>query len=202
MTNKDIESARRTIDKEVDALRIMESELDLQPDRSSGYDTGRQRTRHRNRNGKIGAYRQQNRRHLASTGTPFLLCTSGRSQSRRPPERWTDDDVVLAISNGGESKELSDILIYCKRYGIPLISMTKNPDSTLGKPAISFYVCPDAGEACPLGMAPTSSTTATLVLGDIPAIALMERKGLFEKQVINNAIRGGKLGALLQKFPT
>ena len=110
----------------------------------------------------------------------------------------TNEDVVLAISNGGESKELSDILIYCKRYGIPLISMTKNPDSTLGKAGDIVLRLPDAGEACPLGLAPTSSTTATLVLGDILAIALMERKG-FSKSNYKQRHPGGKLGAILQK---
>jgi arabinose-5-phosphate isomerase len=110
----------------------------------------------------------------------------------------TDDDVILAISNGGESRELSDILIYSKRYGIPLIAMTKNPESTLGKAGDVLLKLPDYGEACPLGLAPTTSTTATLVLGDVLAVALMERKG-FNRTDYKQRHPGGKLGAILQK---
>ncbi len=197
MTNKDIESARRTIDKEVDALRIMESELDssltealdmIQAAKGRVIVTGM---------GKSGHIGNKLAATLASTGTPSFFVHPAEA-SHGDLGMLTDDDVVLAISNGGESKELSDILIYCKRYGIPLISMTKNPDSTLGKAGDIILRLPDAGEACPLGMAPTSSTTATLVLGDILAIALMERKG-FSKNNYKQRHPGGKLGALLQK---
>ncbi len=197
MTNKDIESARRTIDKEVDALRIMESELDssltealdmIQAAKGRVIVTGM---------GKSGHIGNKIAATLASTGTPSFFVPPAEA-SHGDLGMLTDDDVVLAISNGGESKELSDILIYCKRYGIPLISMTKNPDSTLGKAGDIILRLPDAGEACPLGMAPTSSTTATLVLGDILAIALMERKG-FSKNNYKQRHPGGKLGALLQK---
>lgn len=197
MTNKDIESARRTIDKEVDALRIMESELDasltealdmIQAAKGRVIVTGM---------GKSGHIGKKIAATLASTGTPSFFVHPAEA-SHGDLGMLTDDDVVLAISNGGESKELSDVLIYCKRYGIPLISMTKNPDSTLGKAGNIILRLPDAGEACPLGMAPTSSTTATLVLGDILAIALMERKG-FSKNNYKQRHPGGKLGALLQK---
>ena len=108
------------------------------------------------------------------------------------------NDVVLAISNGGESKELSDIIIYCKRYGIPLIAMTKNPDSSLGRAGDVLLKLPNYREACPLGMAPTTSTTATLMLGDVLAVCLMERKG-FSKLDYKRRHPGGKLGAMLQK---
>ena len=75
-------------------------------------------------------------------------------------------------SNSKHSKELSDILVYAKRHNIPLIAITKNPQSALGKNATLVLKLPDNGEACPLGLAPTSSTTATLVLGDVLAIDL------------------------------
>ena len=110
----------------------------------------------------------------------------------------TTDDVVVAISNSGETRELSDIILYCKRYGIPLISITKNPNSTLGKTGDILLKLPDDGEACPLGLAPTSSTTATLVLGDILAVCLLERKG-FSKTDFRQRHPGGKLGSFLQK---
>ena len=195
MSNTDIESARRTIDKEIDALRIMESELDenltkaldmMQSVKGRVIVTGM---------GKSGHIGQKIAATLASTGTPSFFVHPAEA-SHGDLGMLTNEDVVLAISNGGESKELSDILIYCKRYGIPLISMTKNPDSTLGKAGDIVLRLPDAGEACPLGLAPTSSTTATLVLGDILAIALMERKG-FSKSNYKQRHPGGKLGAIL-----
>lgn len=110
----------------------------------------------------------------------------------------TEDDIVVGISNSGETKELSDIILYCKRYGIPLIAITKNPESALGRAGNILLKLPDDGEACPLGLAPTSSTTATLVLGDILAVALLERKG-FTKTDFNRRHPGGKLGSFLMK---
>ena len=197
MSNADIESAKRTIDREVDALRLIESEMDenltraldlIQSTKGRVIVTGM---------GKSGHIGQKIAATLASTGTPSFFVHPAEA-SHGDLGMLTTDDVVLAISNGGESKELSDILIYCKRYGIPLISMTKNPDSTLGKAGDILLKLPDAPEACPLGLAPTSSTTATLVLGDIVAIALMERKG-FSKSNYKQRHPGGKLGAILQK---
>ena len=197
MSNADIESAKRTIDREVDALRLMESEMDenltraldlIQSTKGRVIVTGM---------GKSGHIGQKIAATHASTGTPSFFVHPSEA-SHGDLGMLTTDDVVLAISNGGESKELSDILIYCKRYGIPLISMTKNPDSTLGKAGDILLKLPDAPEACPLGLAPTSSTTATLVLGDLVAIALMERKG-FSKSNYKQRHPGGKLGAILQK---
>ena len=109
----------------------------------------------------------------------------------------TEDDVVIAISNSGESRELIDILNYCKRFGISIIAITKNPESSLGKAGNIVLVLPNNGEACPLGLAPTSSTTATLVLGDILTIGLIERKG-FSKEDFNARHPGGKLGSILK----
>ncbi len=197
MSNRDIESARRTIDKEIDALHIMESEFDdnltkaldmMQDIKGRVIVTGM---------GKSGHIGKKIAATLASTGTPSFFVHPAEA-SHGDLGMLTNEDMVLAISNGGESKELSDIVIYCKRYGIPLVSMTKNPDSTLGKAGDIILRLPDAQEACPLGLAPTSSTTATLVLGDILAVALMERKG-FSKSNYKQRHPGGKLGAVLQK---
>lgn len=197
MSNRDIESARRTIEKEVNALNVMENGLDdnltkaldmMQNAKGRVIVTGMGKSGHVGR--KIAAT-------LASTGTPSFFVHPAEA-SHGDLGMLTTDDVVLAISNGGESRELSDILIYCKRYGIPLIAMTKNPDSTLGKAGDIILRLPDAAEACPLGLAPTSSTTATIVLGDILAIALMERKG-FSRSNYKQRHPGGKLGAILQK---
>ena len=197
MENKDIASAKRTIDKEVEALRMMEGELDdtlskaldvMQNAKGRGILTGM---------GKSGHIGSKIAATLASTGTPSFFVHPGEA-SHGDLGMLTTDDVVVAISNSGETRELSDIILYCKRYGIPLISITKNPNSTLGKTGDILLKLPDDGEACPLGLAPTSSTTATLVLGDILAVCLLERKG-FSKTDFRQRHPGGKLGSFLQK---
>lgn len=196
-SNDDIACAKRTIDREVDTLRMMENELDaslskvldlMQNAQGRVLVTGMGKSGHIGR--KIAAT-------LASTGTPSFFVHPAEA-SHGDLGMFTEKDVVLAISNGGESRELSDILVYCKRYGIPLIAMTKNPDSSLGKAGDILLRLPDNGEACPLGLAPTSSTTATLVLGDVLAVCLMERKG-FSQIDYKKRHPGGKLGAILQK---
>lgn len=197
LENNDILSAKRTIEKEIMALRIMENELNenfskaldlMQNAKGKVIITGM---------GKSGHIGKKIAATLASTGTPSFFVHPAEA-SHGDLGMLEDKDVVLAISNGGESKELSDILLYCKRYGIPLIAITKDPNSTLGKSGDILLKLPNNGEACPLGLAPTSSTTATLVFGDILAIALLERKG-FSKIDYNQRHPGGKLGAILQK---
>jgi arabinose-5-phosphate isomerase len=195
--NKDILAAKQAIDREVEALEIMKNELDdnlskvlnlIQKTKGRVIVTGMGKSGHIGR--KIAAT-------LASTGTPSFFVHPGEA-SHGDLGMLTQNDVVLAISNGGESRELSDILMYCKRYKIPLVAMTKNPDSTLGKAGDYLLKLPNDGEACPLGLAPTSSTTATLVLGDVLAICLMERKG-FSATDYKQRHPGGKLGAILCK---
>lgn len=195
--NKDIISAKETINREIAALRSMESMLDdslssvldlMQECKGRVIITGM---------GKSGHIARKIAATLASTGTPSFFIHPGEA-SHGDLGMLTAQDIVIAISNGGESKELSDILLYCKRHNIPLIAMTKNPQSTLGKSAEMVLKLPNNGEACPLGLAPTSSTTATLVMGDILAIALMERKG-FTATDYKQRHPGGKLGAILCK---
>ncbi len=198
MTNdKDLQSARRTIDKEIEAIRMMEEELNgnlsqaldvMQSTKGRVIVTGM---------GKSGHVGSKIAATLASTGTPSFFVHPGEA-SHGDLGMVTENDVVLAISNSGETKELSDIITYCKRYGIPLIAITKNPNSTLGRMGDILLKLPDDGEACPLGLAPTSSTTATMVLGDILAICLLERKG-FSKTDFKQRHPGGKLGSFLQK---
>lgn len=147
--------------------------------------------------GKSGHIGKKIAASLASTGTPSFFVHPAEA-SHGDLGMITNDDVVIAISNSGESKELVDILNYCKRFGITLISITKNPDSSLGKAGDIILQLPNNGEACPLGLAPTSSTTATLVLGDVLTTCLIERKG-FTKTDFNERHPGGKLGSILQK---
>ena len=193
----DIASAKQTIEKEIEALHTMEGYFDenltkalnlLEQTKDRVIVTGM---------GKSGHVARKIAATLASTGTPSFFVHPAEA-SHGDLGMLTENDTVIAISNGGETRELSDILIYCKRYGIPLIAITKNPESSLGKAGDILLRLPDNEEACPLGLAPTSSTTATIVLGDILAIALMERKG-FSKTDFNRRHPGGKLGAILQK---
>ena len=146
--------------------------------------------------GKSGHIARKISASLASTGTPSFFVHPAEA-SHGDLGMITEDDVVLAISNSGESRELLDILNYCKRFGITLISITKNPESSLGKAGNVVLVLPQNGEACPLGLAPTNSTTATLVLGDILTVGLIERNG-FSKEDFNERHPGGKLGAILK----
>lgn len=193
----DMASAKRTIDKEIEALRMMENQLD--GNLSAALDI-MQNTKGRviiTGMGKSGHVGSKIAATLASTGTPSFFVHPGEA-SHGDLGMLTQNDCVVAISNSGETKELSDIIIYCKRYEIPLISITKNPDSALGQAGNVLLKLPDDGEACPLGLAPTSSTTATMVLGDILAVSLLERKG-FTKTDFKQRHPGGKLGSFLKK---
>lgn len=147
--------------------------------------------------GKSGHIGKKIAASLASTGTPSFFVHPAEA-SHGDLGMITEDDVIVAISNSGESKELIDILNYSKRFGINLIAITKNPESSLGKAGTVILQLPNNGEACPLGLAPTSSTTATLVLGDILTTCLIERKG-FTKTDFNDRHPGGKLGSILQR---
>ena len=147
--------------------------------------------------GKSGIVAQKIVASLASTGTPAFFVHPAEA-SHGDLGMISTEDMVVAISNSGESKELADILNYCKRYAIPLVGITKNPQSTLGKYVDYVLPLPNMPEADPLGLAPTSSTTATLVLGDVLTVALMNRKK-FTKQDFQVRHPGGKLGAVLQR---
>ena len=147
--------------------------------------------------GKSGHIARKIAASLASTGTPSFFVHPAEA-SHGDLGMITEDDVVIAISNSGDSRELIDILNYCKRFGIKLIAITKNKESSLGKAGDVVLELPNNGEACPLGLAPTSSTTATLVLGDILTIGMIERKG-FSKEDFNDRHPGGKLGSILKR---
>ena len=147
--------------------------------------------------GKSGHIARKIAASLASTGTPSFFVHPAEA-SHGDLGMITEDDVVIAISNRGESRELIDILNYCKRFGIKLIAITKNAESSLGKAGDVVLELPNNGEACPLGLAPTSSTTATLVLGDILTVGMIERKG-FSKEDFNDRHPGGKLGSILKR---
>ncbi|MSP26978.1 MAG: KpsF/GutQ family sugar-phosphate isomerase [Methylococcales bacterium] len=132
---------------------------------------------------------------LASTGTPAFFVHSGEA-SHGDLGMITAQDVVLALSNSGETEEVITILPIIKRLGVPLIAMTGNPVSTLAKFATAHINVSVEQEACPLGLAPTSSTTAALVMGDALAVSLLEARG-FTRDDFALSHPGGSLGKRL-----
>ncbi len=132
---------------------------------------------------------------LASTGTPAFFVHPGEA-SHGDLGMITHQDVVLALSNSGESAEILTILPVIKRMGAALISMTGNPASTLARQAEVHINISVREEACTLGLAPTSSTTAALVMGDALAVALLEARG-FTREDFALSHPGGRLGRQL-----
>ncbi len=132
---------------------------------------------------------------LASTGSPAFFVHPGEA-SHGDLGMITAGDVVLALSNSGETTEIITILPLIKRLGVPLIAMTGNPRSTLAREAEVNIDVSVAKEACPLGLAPTASTTATLAMGDALAVALLEVRG-FTEQDFARSHPGGSLGRKL-----
>ena len=191
-------SAIKTIDSEIETINALKHSIEpksltkaldfMQDSKGRIIITGMGKSGHIGR--KIAA-------SLASTGTPSFFVHPAEA-SHGDLGMITEDDVVIAISNSGESRELVDILNYCKRFGIKLIAITKNPESSLAKAGDIILELPNNGEACPLGLAPTNSTTATLVLGDILTVGMIERKG-FSKEDFNDRHPGGKLGSILKR---
>ena len=132
---------------------------------------------------------------MASTGTPAQYVHPGEA-SHGDLGMITPQDALILISNSGETRELADIIAHSRRFAIPLIAITKKPDSTLGQQADFLLTLPNAPEACAIGMAPTTSTTCTLALGDALAVALMRLRG-FERENFLAFHPGGTLGAQL-----
>jgi arabinose-5-phosphate isomerase len=133
---------------------------------------------------------------FASTGTPAFFVHPTEA-SHGDLGMVDQDGVLLAISNSGDTREMRDILAYGQRVGIPIIGITKRADSILGHRSNILLKLPDMPEACPNGLAPTTSTTATLALGDALAVAVMEARG-FSREDFGKVHPGGKLGLQLQ----
>ena len=132
---------------------------------------------------------------LASTGSPAFFVHPGEA-SHGDMGMITPDDVVLALSNSGETDELVILIPLIRRLGIPLVAMTGNPESSLAKQATVHINVAVREEACPLGLAPTSSTTAALAMGDALAIAMLQARG-FTEEDFALAHPGGALGRRL-----
>ena len=134
---------------------------------------------------------------MASTGTPSFFVHLGEA-SHGDLGMIVDGDVVLAMSNSGETAELAAIISHTSRFSIPLIGMTSKPESALAKASDVALILPDSPEACPMGLAPTTSTTLMLALGDALSVALLERKQ-FSPADFHVLHPGGKLGSRLLK---
>ena len=145
--------------------------------------------------GKNGHIARKIASTMASTGTPTQYVHPGEA-SHGDLGMITPADVVLALSNSGETSELRDLLEYTRRYVIPLIAITGRAGSTLDEMADVTLLLPATPEACPMGLAPTTSTTATLALGDALAVSLLERRG-FSPQDFQVFHPGGRLGQAL-----
>lgn len=147
--------------------------------------------------GKSGHVARKIAATMASTGTPAYFVHPGEA-SHGDLGMITEHDVVLMLSNSGENTELSDLIHYTRRYHIALISITSNPDSTLAKHSDITLLMPRVPEACPNGLAPTTSTTMMMALGDALAVALLDRMALTPDQ-FKVFHPGGKLGQKLAK---
>lgn len=147
--------------------------------------------------GKSGHIGRKIAATFASTGSPALFVHAAEA-SHGDLGMIEKRDIVIAISKSGESSELSDTIAYCRRFRIPIIAITENKDSSLGKAANFILGLPKLQEACPLNLAPTTSTTMTLALGDALAIACLQAQE-FQPAQFRELHPGGKLGQKLTR---
>jgi arabinose-5-phosphate isomerase len=145
--------------------------------------------------GKSGHVARKIAATLASTGSPALYVHPAEA-SHGDLGMLTPGDALIALSNSGDTPELGDILNHCKRFDIPFVGITSGAPSALADLADVALLLPPAEEACPMGLAPTSSTTMMLALGDALAVALLERRG-FSAEDFRNLHPGGRLGSKL-----
>ncbi len=191
-----LDSAKRTLKTEADALAYMVDHLPA--DFTAAVERvlvskGRVIVSGIGKSGHVG---RKIAATFASTGTPsyFVHCAEA---SHGDLGMITEDDICLLISNSGETSELRDLIYHAKRFAIPMIGISSNSDSTLMKAADFRLTLPKMPEACALGMAPTTSTTLTMALGDAMAVALMEERG-FMPEDFGLFHPGGKLGAQMK----
>jgi arabinose-5-phosphate isomerase len=147
--------------------------------------------------GKSGLVGRKIAATLASTGTPALFVHPAEA-SHGDLGMIVAGDAVLALSNSGETAELADLVAHSRRFALPLVAITAKAESTLARSADVALILPKAAEACPMGLAPTTSTTMQLALGDAIAVALLTRRG-FTAADFREIHPGGRLGARLRR---
>src|ERR1700730_16968040 len=172
----DLSVARRVIRAEIEGLEQLASALDTTFRGALDLGAAAPGRRIVTGIGKSGHVARKIAATLASTGTPALFVQPAEA-SHGDLGMIGFEDAILALSNSGESAELADIIAYSRRFKIPLIAITGGMDSSLADAADAVLLLPHAGEACSMGLAPTTSTTMMMALGDVLAIALLERKG-------------------------
>jgi arabinose-5-phosphate isomerase len=195
-----VASALRTLDLECEGLSLLREALSttmarpfeealqaMRPARGRVIVTGI---------GKSGHVGQKIAATFASTGRPAFFVHPTEA-SHGDLGMITRDDVILAFSWSGETVELGNIVSYSRRFAVPLMAVTSNPSSTLAEAADLVLALPQAKEACPHGLAPTTSTVMQLVLGDCLAMALLDSKG-FTARDFKTLHPGGQLGARLK----
>ncbi|OWV85746.1 D-arabinose 5-phosphate [Rhizobium sp. R635] len=197
--NSVLESAKRTIETEKRGLEALERAFDdglagpfTKAVETIGDISGRVIVTGVGKSGHIGAKIAAT---FASTGTPAFFVHAAEA-NHGDLGMIARDDVVLAISKGGESAELKSIISYTRRFSIPLIAITCSERSSLASAADIILLVPNEQEACPNGLAPTTSTLMQLALGDALAVALLEARG-FTATDFHVFHPGGKLGASL-----
>lgn len=191
----DLAVARRVIRAEIGGLESLASALDSEFVRAADLCAAAKGRIIVTGMGKSGHVAHKLAATLASTGTP--------AQFVHPAEASHGDlgmigsqDAILALSNSGETAEFADIVAYSRRFEIPLVAITAGAGSSLAEAADAVLLLPPVAEACPMGLAPTTSTTMMMALGDALAIALLERKG-FSSSDFRVLHPGGKLGRRL-----
>lgn len=191
----DLASARRTLRLEAEGLAALAGSLDgafIDALNLMAGISGRVVVTGMGKSGHVG---RKIAATLASTGTPAFFVHPGEA-SHGDLGMIGQTDAVVAISNSGETRELSDVIAYTRRFAIPLIGVTRKAGSSLAEQSDVALILPPVPEACPLGLAPTTSTTMTLALGDALAVALLERRG-FSASDFREFHPGGQLGNAL-----
>ena len=191
----DLAAARRVLATASDALKALADALDGDFARAIDLMLGAKGRIIVSGMGKSGHVARKIAATLSSTGTPAYFVHPAEA-SHGDMGAITAQDVLLLLSKGGETAELSDLVTYASRFRIPLIAVANNPESTLAKAADITLLLPDVPESCSIGMAPTTSTTMMMSLGDALAVALMERKG-FSADQYRDFHPGGSLGRAL-----
>lgn len=190
-----LDTARRALRVEADALHALADGLGdefLRAVELLGAIQGRVIVTGMGKSGHVG---RKIAATLASTGTPAFFVHPGEA-SHGDLGMITRQDAVVGLSNSGETPELGDIVAFCRRFAIPLVAMTGRAGSTLAQAADVALVLPEMPEACPIGMAPTTSTTMMLALGDALAVTLLARQG-FTVADFKTYHPGGQLGRRL-----
>ena len=196
-TGLDLESARRVLDLERRGLKALAGALDSSFSEAMDLLSGMAGHVVVTGMGKSGHVARKIAATLASTGTPALFVHPAEA-SHGDLGMIRRGDAILALSNSGETEELADLVDYAKRFEIPLIAVTAETASALASAATVALAIPASDEACPMGLAPTTSTTVMMALGDALAVAMLERKG-FSPDDFHALHPGGKLGRLLLK---